>query len=321
MITLCGSTRFKDEFLEAQKRLTLEGNIVISVGLFGHSGDNEVWTEGVKDMLDRQHLAKIDLADEIYIINVVPQRLKVTMNDAEIGESGTSVFLTDSNSLVFRTEGTSDSAVKVMAIFDGTEPRLLKELAKGEVFVLNADTFEGQLKENDRFGVQLIQADGAESWVTVTYDPACALELNTAKDDRGEFLQLEKTVTEISGTTDAGTAVSLTIRHKDAGAGETNIQAIADSEGKFTFSGLALQSGDTLTVQASDAAGNTAEKTLNVKSGGMKSPAGIFLLVAGMILMGFSVWFFLNTQKKIRQMEEISAANAATVREKNKEKR
>lgn len=70
VITLCGSTRFKDEFLEAQKRLTLEGNIVISVGLFGHSGDDVVWTEGVKDMLDRQHLAKIDLADEIFVINV-----------------------------------------------------------------------------------------------------------------------------------------------------------------------------------------------------------------------------------------------------------
>ena len=68
--TLCGSTRFKDEFLEAQKRLTLEGNVVITVGLFGHSGDDVVWTEGVKDMLDRQHLAKIDLADEIYVINV-----------------------------------------------------------------------------------------------------------------------------------------------------------------------------------------------------------------------------------------------------------
>ena len=52
VITLCGSTRFKDAFLEAQKRLTLEGNIVISVGLFGHSGDNEVWTERTKEMLD-----------------------------------------------------------------------------------------------------------------------------------------------------------------------------------------------------------------------------------------------------------------------------
>ena len=36
VVTLCGSTRFKEEYIEAQKRLTLAGNIVISVGLFGH---------------------------------------------------------------------------------------------------------------------------------------------------------------------------------------------------------------------------------------------------------------------------------------------
>ena len=61
---------FKNEFYEVQKRLTLEGNIVISVGLFGHSGDNEVWTEGTKEMLDDMHKAKIDMADEIFVINV-----------------------------------------------------------------------------------------------------------------------------------------------------------------------------------------------------------------------------------------------------------
>ena len=70
VITLCGSTRFKDEFMEAQKRLTLEGNIVLSVGMFGHSGDNEVWTAGTKEMLDDMHKRKIDMADEIYVINV-----------------------------------------------------------------------------------------------------------------------------------------------------------------------------------------------------------------------------------------------------------
>ena len=77
VITLCGSTRFKDEFMEAQKRLTLAGNIVISVGLFGHSGDQEVW-EGMdesalsktKEMLDDMHKRKIDMADSIYVINV-----------------------------------------------------------------------------------------------------------------------------------------------------------------------------------------------------------------------------------------------------------
>ena len=70
VITLCGSTRFKEAFLEQQKRLTLEGNIVLSVGLFGHSGDGEVWTEGIKAMLDDMHKRKIDMADEIFVINV-----------------------------------------------------------------------------------------------------------------------------------------------------------------------------------------------------------------------------------------------------------
>ena len=77
VITLCGSTRFKDAFMEAQKRLTLDGNIVISVGLFGHSGDSEVWEnmdEGTltatKAMLDDMHKAKIDMSDEIFVINV-----------------------------------------------------------------------------------------------------------------------------------------------------------------------------------------------------------------------------------------------------------
>ena len=70
MITLCGSTRFKDAFIEAQKKLTLEGNIVISVGMFGHCGDSEVWAEGTKEMLDDMHKRKIDMADEILVINV-----------------------------------------------------------------------------------------------------------------------------------------------------------------------------------------------------------------------------------------------------------
>ena len=84
VITLCGSTRFKDEFLKVQKDLTLQGNIVISVGLFGHSGDSEVWENmdkgtltKTKEMLDDMHKRKIDMADEIFVINV----------DGYIGES------------------------------------------------------------------------------------------------------------------------------------------------------------------------------------------------------------------------------------------
>lgn len=77
IITLCGSTRFKDEFIEAQKHLTLQGNVVISVGLFGHSGDTEAYDEEVKQMLDEIYKQKIDMADEIFVIN----------KDGYIGES------------------------------------------------------------------------------------------------------------------------------------------------------------------------------------------------------------------------------------------
>ena len=69
VITLCGSTRFKENYIRVQKKLTLTGNIVISVILFGHQGDDEVWEEGVKEMLDEMYLAKIDMADEILVIN------------------------------------------------------------------------------------------------------------------------------------------------------------------------------------------------------------------------------------------------------------
>lgn len=69
VITLCGSTKFKDDFIREQKRLSLEGNIVISVGMFGHSGDNEVWSDNIKEMLDDMHKRKIDMSDEIFVIN------------------------------------------------------------------------------------------------------------------------------------------------------------------------------------------------------------------------------------------------------------
>ncbi len=89
IITLCGSTKFKNEYLEVQKRLTLEGNIVISVGLFGHSGDNEVYTENKKEMLDDMHLRKIDLADEIFVINTGGYIGESTKRDIEYaGKTG-----------------------------------------------------------------------------------------------------------------------------------------------------------------------------------------------------------------------------------------
>ena len=67
VITLCGSTRFKDDFERINRELTLMGNIVISVGAFGHAGDT--FTDEQKVMLDDIHKRKIDMADAIYVIN------------------------------------------------------------------------------------------------------------------------------------------------------------------------------------------------------------------------------------------------------------
>ena len=67
VITLCGSTRFKEDFERVNRELTLAGNIVISVGCFGHNGDT--FTDKQKVMLDDIHKHKIDLADAIYVIN------------------------------------------------------------------------------------------------------------------------------------------------------------------------------------------------------------------------------------------------------------
>jgi hypothetical protein len=76
VVCLCGSTRFKDTYREENARLTMEGKVVLSVGLFGHAEDYD-FTEEQKEMLDSIHLDKIDMADRVHVINV----------DGYIGES------------------------------------------------------------------------------------------------------------------------------------------------------------------------------------------------------------------------------------------
>jgi len=69
VVCLCGSTRFKDAFIAANRSETLEGRIVLSVGMFGH--DEGIDMNGsIKVNLDELHKRKIDLADEVLILNV-----------------------------------------------------------------------------------------------------------------------------------------------------------------------------------------------------------------------------------------------------------
>ena len=69
IVCLCGSTRFKDAFIAENERLTLKGRIVLSVGSFGH-GRPVPLTDAEKARLDELHLRKIDLADEVVVLNV-----------------------------------------------------------------------------------------------------------------------------------------------------------------------------------------------------------------------------------------------------------
>ena len=68
IITLCGSTKFKEEFLQQQKKLSELGFLVLSVSFFNHADRIEVSSED-KISLDRVHKRKIDLSDGIFVIN------------------------------------------------------------------------------------------------------------------------------------------------------------------------------------------------------------------------------------------------------------
>jgi len=86
IVTLCGSTKFKEQFLEIQKKLSLEGKIVISVGLFGHAdNESEAWKN--KETLDRVYLKKMDLADSIYVIDVGGYVGESTRREIEYAQS------------------------------------------------------------------------------------------------------------------------------------------------------------------------------------------------------------------------------------------
>ena len=76
IITLCGSVKFKDEFLKVQEKLTLEGNIVFTPNFFNSIKKEDISKE-TKKMLDSMHKQKIDMSDEVIVINI----------DGYIGES------------------------------------------------------------------------------------------------------------------------------------------------------------------------------------------------------------------------------------------
>jgi len=67
-ITLCGSTKFRDQFEDWNRRLSKMGHIVYSVSAYGHSGDT--LTPAEKETLDLVHLRKIVESDAIFVVGL-----------------------------------------------------------------------------------------------------------------------------------------------------------------------------------------------------------------------------------------------------------
>lgn len=92
IVCLCGSTRFKDAFEEANYLETMAGRIVLSVGFYMHAsgnrhGENIGATPEQKIALDLLHRRKIDLADEVLVLNVGGYVGESTRGEIEYAEA------------------------------------------------------------------------------------------------------------------------------------------------------------------------------------------------------------------------------------------
>lgn len=75
VVCLCGSSRFYDEWQRAEYEETMKGNIYLSIGFYPHSagqahGEGVGCTPEQKIALDELHKRKIDMADEVLVLNV-----------------------------------------------------------------------------------------------------------------------------------------------------------------------------------------------------------------------------------------------------------
>jgi hypothetical protein len=86
IVTLCGSTKFRDAFEHAQRAETLAGKIVLTVGYFNHA-ENEDTPRNVKAKLDVLHFRKIEISDEILVLDVDGYIGESTEREIEYAES------------------------------------------------------------------------------------------------------------------------------------------------------------------------------------------------------------------------------------------
>ena len=121
IVCLTGSTRFKEEYEKLERKLTLEGKIVLTVGLFGHC--EEVFPDAeTKKRLDELHLRKIDLAGMVTVVCPGGYIGDSTRREIEYARS--------LGKPIMYWNGMDDAAQDIAdhALADGTDPRVWKGL-------------------------------------------------------------------------------------------------------------------------------------------------------------------------------------------------
>lgn len=110
IITLCGSTRFKEEYEAVAKDLALQGHTVLSVNLFAHA-DNIELTQEQKIRLDNAHKQKISISDAIYVINKDQYIGKSTYGEIDWAERlGKQIFFLENIATPAATTETEEAA-------------------------------------------------------------------------------------------------------------------------------------------------------------------------------------------------------------------
>jgi hypothetical protein len=92
VVCFCGSTRFAEWFMIKRWELEKQGIITLGINIlpdnyFAEGNSHGAEQEGVKHILDELHKRKIDLSDEVFILNVNGYIGESTRNELEYAKS------------------------------------------------------------------------------------------------------------------------------------------------------------------------------------------------------------------------------------------
>lgn len=129
-ITLCGSTKFKEQFEIVNRQLSLQGHIVYSVSFFSHADGIEL-TDEQKATLDKVHKEKIDNSDAIFVVDVHGYTGASTNTEVQHAfNKGKKVLYLSSYELVSAADKTSTGKYDLSSLCINTKTNFEKDLYK-----------------------------------------------------------------------------------------------------------------------------------------------------------------------------------------------